>query len=111
MFTACEEVYTMKKQIPMNNSKYEAFVKGKKIDNFFISIPDWLDNLDQIDRDNIRSLKVLSTIYACSGCNVLDEFTVYVNHEGDFCIDDDEWFYSVSDYVLCFWQNEIELRK
>ena len=94
----------------MNNSKYEAFVKGEKIDNFFISIPDWLDNLDQIERDNIRSLKVLSTIYVCSGCTVLDEFLVYVDHNDQFCVND-EWFYSVSDYVLCFWQDEIELRK
>ena len=100
----------MKKQIPMSNSKYEAFIGGKKIDNFFIILPDWLYNLDQIERDNIRSLKVLSTIYACSGCNVLDEFLVYIDHDDRFCIDD-EWFYSVSDYVLCFWQDEIELRK
>ena len=100
----------MKKQIPMTNSKYEAFTKGKKIDNFFITLPDWLNNLDQVERDNIRSLKVLSAIYACSGCNVLDEFLVYIDHDDRFCVDD-EWFYSVSDYVLCFWQDEIELRK
>ena len=100
----------MKKQIPMSNSKYSAFVDGKKIDNFFIIIPEWLSNLDQADIDDIRSLKVLSTIYACSGCTVLDEFLVYIDHDDRFCIDD-EWFYSINDYVLCFWQDEIELRK
>ena len=100
----------MKKQIPMTNSKYSAFVDGKKIDNFFIIIPEWLSNLDQIDIDNIRSLKVLSTMYACSGCAVVNEFLVYLDHNGRFCIDD-EWFYDVSDYVLCFWQNEIDLTK
>ena len=100
----------MKKQIPMNNSKYEAFVKGKKIDNFFIIIPDWLDNLDQIERDNIRSLEVLSTLYACSDGVVVSEFLVYLDHDGRFCVEG-EWFYDVGDYVLCFWQNEIELQK
>ena len=100
----------MKKQIPMKASKYDAFVNGKKIDDFFIIIPEWLANLDQVDLDNIRSLKVLSTLYACSNGVVVSEFLVYIDHEGRFCIED-EWFYDVSDYVLCFWQNEIELQK
>ena len=100
----------MKKQIPMSNTKYEAFTNSKKIDNFFVTLPEWLYNLDQADINDIYDLKVRSTIYVCSGCDVLDEFLVYIDHDGRFCIDD-EWFYSVNDYVLCFWQDEIELRK
>ena len=100
----------MKKQISMNNNKYDAFVDGKKIDNFFLTVPEWLYHLDQTDLDDIHSLKIVSTLYACSGCNVLTSFLVYIDHTDRFCIDN-EWFYDVNDYVLCFWQDEIELKK
>jgi hypothetical protein len=110
----------MIKNIPVSPKKYIAYDKlGHQVDAATLEYPDWLNSLSQENMKDISELRVYATLRLTAAGHVVGVYDVIVNERAELVSVRNSTnsvigvfgAESVDDYILCHFQDDLDLQK